>query len=754
MLVPFNPLAPPAEDYWVGELRVGRFNELGRLVRQGAVGAEFDRLWSRSTERAVARSLLEAWGSEHGHAHLMLLAWFAEEKSFRAIESACRRALPDPLRATYLMGAQRRLAALAGLLQHAPASLADVYYWDAWLPRGRAAMKLQGHQRRLPRPLAELSWDTLAEEGLRHARLPASAVEGLRFERALVRDWLDDALLVFRGHGTSSVQWDPEEDRARAMSKEDLTFLRFHARGARVDITTRDMDRALPLASAIGTLLFGAEVQYKHARDPLNRERLDAFLERLLDADDPAFLLHEIVGTTAGHADPALITLHRAGRGRVEELAQAQRRHFGFARDSRHVDRVKISFADEGEHYRMALFFPEPHDEEKDLALSLADTSTNKDTVDRFRAKMLNELGVEIHPKVADARRRRRHQGAENSPRRLDGDHYAILLSGRIDQPARWQRDELNALVERGLVHVGHESVFRCGDTRIPAAFRPPGSLHCPSEVTLPFGTVSSEDEFAQEPGARAVCDFDHEWSLDRVRPAWLHRVRVQVLVLAAMAWLRGELTASQWEEDEPGVFSKRVPARGRHLLAVLEVAGAEWRSAGTPRCRWIALDPHTDEQGLPSIRFADILADGVAVILRAYEEPTPPADTDEALWVEPDATGGIRLGTVTILGPQMPLYRLLFALLQEWGESHGWTEFAKRTDLCALDESRTLTPDTIAQHLLRLRREIGKAPAEAIIENQGRNGIRLRPPLRARGFRFDDELDRLKGRSRPRPEN
>ncbi|MDP2313862.1 MAG: hypothetical protein Q8P41_13225 [Pseudomonadota bacterium] len=750
----FNPLAPPDEAYWVGELRVGRFNELGRFVRERAVGAEFERLWFRTAERAVARSLVEAWHSEHSHAHLMLLGWFADEKSYRAIEAACRRALPEAVRSACLVGAQRRLAALAGLLQHAPDALADVYYWDAWMPRGRAAMRMQGHQRRIQQPLAVAAWDALAEEGLRGAQLSASAVDGLHYERALVRDWLDDVLLVFRRHGTSSVQWDPDEDRARAMSKEDLTFLRFHARGARVDITTRDLDRAISLASAIGTALFGAPVEYRHARDPLNRERLDAFLERLLDPDDPAFELHEIVGTTAGQADPASLVINRAGHGRIEEFTQAQRRQFGFARDSRHVDRVKISFTDEGEHYRMALFFPEPDDEEKDLALSLADTSTNKDTIDRFRAKMLNELGVEIHPKVADTRRRRRQDRAEPRPRRLAAEDYDRLLAGRLDAPAAWQVQDLDALAQLGLVEVRHESVFRCGDTRIPAIFRPPGSLHCPVELTLPFASVSTEDGFTQEPGTRIACDNGHEWSLDRVRPAWFHRVRVRVLAPAALAWLRGGLTGNRWEEDEPGVFSKPVPGRGRRVLAVLDAAAPEWRHAGIPRCRWVRLDPTTDAERLPAISLATLLADGFGVIARAYgEEPAPEEADGSEVWVEPDANGGIRRGVRTIVGPQMPRFRLLFALLQVWGEQHGWETLAKRTDLCAFDESGTLTPSTIAQLLHALGHEVGKAAAEALVENQGKSGLRLHPPLRARGFRLDDELDSLKDRSRPRAE-
>lgn len=756
MSVQFDPHAPPSEDYWVGELRVGRFDELRRFVRDGTVGVEFHRLWSRSAERAIARSVLEAWGSAHGHAHLMLLGWFAEEKSYRAVEAACRRALPDPLRATYLLGAQRRLAPLAGLLRHAPEALADVYYWDAWMPRSRWTVKMQGHQRRAPTPLAEVPWASLAEEGLRRAEVAASAEDGFLFERALVRDWFEDALLAFRRHGTSSVQWDRADDRARAVSKEDLTFLRFHEHGARVDITTRDMDRALPLASAIGTLLFGDEVTYRDARGPLTRSRLDAFLERLLDPADPTFELHEVVGTTAAHADPAQIMITRWGRGRVEELAQDERRRNGFARDSRHVDRVKIRFSDDGEHYRMALFFPEPDDRDNDLTLSLADTSTNKETVDRFRAKMLHEIGVEIHPKVADARRRRRQPGGESGPRPLTAEHFDALLRGRLDAPARWQIDELRDLAERGLVDVVHESVFRCGDTRVPALFRPKGSLECPSELTFPFSAVSSEDGFTQEPGTRAVCDNGHEWSLDRVRPAWIRRVRVEVCVEQALSWLRTELMRARWGEDEPGVFSKLVPGRGRRVLAVLEAAIPAWRSPGSPRCRWIALDPRTDTQGLPTISLAALLAEGVAAIPRAFMEPKVAegvAEAETEAWIEPDATGGIRKGAVMIVGPQTPRFRLLFALLQWWGEEHGWDAFAKRSALCALDESGTLTLNTIAQLLLGLGHEIGKGSAEALIENRGRSGLRLRPPLRARGFDLDAELDELKGRSRPRLE-
>lgn len=749
----FDPHAPPSEAFWVGELRVGRFGELGRFLREGAVQVEFNRLWSRTAERAIARSVLETWDSEYGHLHLMLLGWFAEEKSYRAIEAACRRALSDRDRRTYLQGQQRRLSPLAGLLRHAPAALADVYYWDAWMPRSRAAMKMQGHQRRAPVPLAEAAWAVLAEEGQRAAAVPSSAENGLRFERALVRDWFDDALLAFRRHGASCVHWDREEDRARALSKEDLTFLRFHAHGARVDITTRDMDLALPLASAIGTALFGVDITYKHARDPLDRERLEAFLERLLDPDDPTFELHEVVGTTAAHADPAFMTIRRAGRGRVEELAQDARRRYGFARDSHHVDRVKISFTDEGEHYRMALFFPEPDDPDKDLALSLADTTTNKETVDRFRAKMLEEIGVEIHPKVADPGRRRRARGAERGPHKVTKDEYAILLAPRLDAPARWQVDELNLLAEQHLVDVTRESVFRCGDSRVPALFRPHGSLECPSEVTMPYEAVSTEDGFAQAPGSRVPCDNGHAWSLDRIRPAWFLRLRVAVRVAEALRWLQSELAENRWDEDEPGVFSKLVPGRGRRVLAVIEAAVPAWRTPGNPRCRWVALDPATDTDGLPTIPLAALLADVAVAINEAFIEPDVEPGEEAATWIEPDAAGAIRKGTAMILGPQTPRFRLLFALLQRWGEQHGWTALASRSDLSSLDESGTLSQNTIAQLLHGLGREIGKGSADALIENQGRNGLRLRAPLRARGFDLDEELDSLKGRSRPRLE-
>jgi hypothetical protein len=59
----------------------------------------------------------------------------------------------------------------------------------------------------------------------------------------------------------------------------------------------------------------------------------------------------------------------------------------------------------------------------------------------------------------------------------------------------------LEEVEELGIVHVTRETVFRCGDTRIPAHVRPPGSNGCPGDVTMPFGGVSREDGFTQDPG-------------------------------------------------------------------------------------------------------------------------------------------------------------------------------------------------------------------------------------------------------------
>lgn len=749
MMSSFDPLTRPEADFWLGQLRVARFDDVGTLS-SAELGAEFDRLWSDRSERGAADQVLASWDSLHGPAHLVLLGWYADEKSGRAVDAAAERGLGDQLRATYLVGRHPRLALLAGLLRHAPEVLADVFFWDAWHPRSRAAMRLAGHIRKVEQRFSEIAWGALGK-----AVAPTTGVEHeeLRFERAVPRD--GDALLVFRQHGAPSVQRDRLDDRPRATAREEFSFLRFHAGGSRVDITARDLDAGRRLADAIGSRLFGSEVHYVHARDPLSRERLNALLERLLDPRDEVFHLHEIVGVADGVCDPPTITIRRSGRGQVEDLAGQLRLTHGFARDSRSVDRVKISFVEQnGEHYRMELFFPEHDDRDDDLALSLGESGKNKDSVDRFRALMRHELGVDIAPKVADAKRRRRHRPEVARPRKLLPEHYACLLAPVVERPTRWQVDELAALEKRQLVSVTHEAAFRCGDSQLGSIFRPASSIACPEELVLPFGAYSDQDGFAQEPGTRVACDQGHEWPLDRVRPAYWRRARVRVHVDRAAAWLATELAAVGWNEDEPGVWSKMVRGRGRRTLVLVEVAAAEWREARVPQSRRVALDPASCADSR-DISLAALLADGVETFPRSFgDEPLmvcepPPERYVVNHVVAPDELG-ITLDGRLLVPASRGRFRLLFALLQEWHARHGGAAAppARRRELAALDPAAGLTEADVGQLVFGLKAALGPALA-SILDNQGKQGMRLPAGVEARGFSLNEALLDFNDRTR-----
>lgn len=765
MPIAFHPETRANHPFWLSGLHLARYPELAELAADGPALAEvFEALWAAPVDRAVAQELLVEWGPDApGVQHLVALAWFIEEKSLRALKDTARRALPEAVLRDHpaLKSRCHRRATAALLLRHAPDALAEVFAWDLYHPRARAALKMANQRRKLPIPLVAVPWADHAEaalDDLTHARTR----RGLRFERAVVRPWADDALLVFREYGRPDTHRDADDEIAPGW-RDDWTFVRFHERGARVDVTSRDPERAKALASAVGSRLFGATVTYRHARDPLTRERLDAFLARLLDPDDPVFFLHEIAAGMDAYHDQPHAVLGRWGSGRIEEVACALRDAHGFARDSTLVDHAKIAFLDEeGAHHRMTLCFPERTDLTTDLALSFQDSGVATDVAERFAARLQGELGVEVHPRVPDPTRTRRSARSAGKPERTGLAEWAGVLSPRMDHPAHWQRVMLEEVDEQGLILVTREAVFRCGDTRIPAPLHPPGSVGCPGEVTMPYGSMSREDGFTQDPGEVFRCDHGgHAWKLGGYGPSCILRVRTRVDLDRAGAWLRCQLGAARWEEDEPGVFTKLVPGRGRRTLVVLDEAGSEWHAPGAPRTAWLALDNRTDIRayGAYGLTLAHLVCDGVAAIPRVFGDEAativllvseaPEATYDRRKRIEPDEAGILVEGNVAIPRSQ-GRFRLLFALLQRWASRHADDDIPLATfgQLAALDVSATLATKDLHTLVHDLGKELGPLSDE-ILDRQGRKGLRLGSGYRVTGFDLDDELADFKDRVR-----
>lgn len=760
----FHPDKPFNRPFWLGALHLARYPEFEEVARDDeALGTAFEGEWSAPVDREVAADVLGSWGPDAPtHQHLLALAWFVEDKSLRALKDAARRALPEELVRSHPAFRARwhRRAAAALLLQHAPDALVDVFLWDLYHPRARAALKMANQPRKLGTPLAAAPWLVHAEaalDELAHAR----ARRGLRFVRAVGRPWMDDVLLAFRQNGRPDTHRDAEDQVAPGW-RDDWTFLRFHDHGARVDVTSRDPERAKALASAVGSQLFATEVTYRHARDPLTRERLDAFLGRLLDPDDPVFFLHEIAASMDAYDDRPHAVVGRWGSGRVEEVACAMRDAHGLARDSTLVDHAKIAFLDdEGGHHRMTVCFPEPTDLAADLTLSFQDSGVATDVAERFASRLQGELGVEVHPRVPDPQRPRRSSRTAGKPARTGVAEWRAVLAPKLDAPAPWQRALLDEVEGLGLVHVNREVVFRCGDTRIPSPVRPPGSVGCPGEVTMPFGSVGAEDGFTQDPGEVFRCDHtSHEWQLGTYGPPSFLRVRTRVDRPRAGAWLRGLLGSARWNEDEAGVFSKLVPGRGRRTVVLLEDAAAEWHAPGVPRTAWLALDPGTDMRayGARGLTLAHLVCDGVDAIPRvlgdadatvALVSAAQPPDADVRTVIEP-GDAGILIDQNVAIPRSQGRFRLLFALLQAWAARHsdGDIPLATFAQLAALDESGTLAPKDLHTLLHDLGRELGPL-ADDIIDRQGRKGLRLAADYRVTGFDVDDELDAFKERTR-----
>lgn len=760
MSIAFHPESPLNRPFWLGGLHLARHPELIELAEDEArLAVTYGELWSAPVDRAAADGLLSAWGdTAPGIEHLVALAWFIEEKSLRALKDTARRVLPEAILRDHpaLQTRWHRRAAAALLLLHAPEALVEVFLWDIYYPRARAALKMTNQARKLPTPLATADWARHAEGALAQVE-GGRARRGLRYERVVLRSGTDDVLLVFRDYGRPDTHRDARDEVAPGW-RDDWTFLRFHDHGARVDVTARDPERARKLASAVGSKLFGAAVAYQHARDPLTRERLNAFLDRLLEPDDPVFFLHEIAGRMDAYDDQPQAVLGRSGSGRIEEVACSMRDAHGFARDSTLVDYAKIAFNDDNRtHHRLTVCFPEPGDLSTDLTLSFQDSGVATEVAECFAALLQGQLGVEVNPRVPDPHRRRRSDRGSGKPTTIGVGEWRAVLAPRLDAPAPWQRVMLEEVEAAGLVHVSRETVFRCGDTRIPAPVRPKGSVGCPGDVTMPYGNMSSEDGFTQDPGEVFPCDCGgHEWKLGGYGPPAFLRVRTRVDAERAGAWLRRALGAVRWEEDEPGVFSKVVPGKGRRNLVLLDDAASEWCAPGAARTVWLALDNRLDVRafGDRGLMLAHVWGDGMAAIPRVFGDAELPmmvaepfGEYDRRQVIEP-GEAGILSGGAPLIPRTQPRFRLLFALLQEWHAANGDADarLAKVPELAALDESESVAGNDVHGLIHALSKEIGPL-ARVILDHQGRKGIRLGEGYRVRGFDLNEELIQFKDR-------
>ena len=613
--------ATPSAAFWLDRLSLPEFEDAAPLLADpDALAARLAEEFAGPGPRRVMEAILaEVGDSDEVRANLLLVAWFLKKKKGSAVQDVATTALhPDVVAEHSNVGRVHRLPLAALLYRADPAHLLAVDICHRWHSRRRCALELVGPRRKLPAPTRDLDWTLLAGQAV------ASAVQ--RHPRHRGR-------LTFRGHilrqrdGEVLLAWSEPAGRDTVRNADggvvagrhdDWTILRVHRQGNRVDVTASRLDLGFAIADGLATAIWKQPHRYRRARNPLTGEGLNEFLRRLRSPDDDTFRLLEIAAEVPGLPDRPLFVVTNAGQARVETAVEELRRHMAFAERWQSVHRVKVGF---GQHHRIEIHFPTP---DEDLVLTYSDAERDKEVSSQFESLLADELGVEVHPKVARRghSRKREVSAAPASPGRTTWDR---LLSSVLDDPAPWEEAALGALATGGVVEVQARTFFRCGDG--PLGPGRPDTVDCPGEIEMPYGGADPNDPFRQEDDAEFTCGVcGLAWYPGRYRLPVVRRLRVRID--AAGAWLRtltalGEL--GTFTDEAPGVASGFVKGVRVYLVSLPLAASTPWHQAALavthPTC-WTGKpgDPRLSRFGPRGIDLADVLAEGKTALARVFE--------------------------------------------------------------------------------------------------------------------------------------
>ncbi len=771
---------PPSRDFWLGELRFEHFTDRLNLLHQpDALRVRLRKEYTGpSPVRTVQAVLGEEGDTPEVRLHLLLVAEFLRNKNGNMIRAVAEKHLPADVLEALVNGGDgiERLPAAAALYRDDPHHLVAIDAWHRWNRPRRCATRL-AVRRKLPVPWEEIDWEDLAMDAMREVR-----AEHLTFRGPFKRDRQRDVLLAFRESSRRTTMRDDDGDVIPGR-KDDWTLLRFFDDAYWADITARRLDRAIRIASAVASSLWGKPLTYSQAKDPLTRKRLDQFLARLTDTYDDTFELLEITAEIPGRWGNPIHTISKPGLMRIEQNVAEMRETYAFAEDSHTVHRVKVGF--EG-RYRIQLHFPLPEDAE--LELTYDDLGRDKDMVSRFEALMARSMGVRVHPKVATGVRSKRRD-LPSRPRRLKTADVAAMLGPILDRPAPWQRDYVDRLVTQGIVTKTDQTVFRCGDPAILRRFQPEITLDCPGLVVMPFHH-RKKDPFDQASTESFECSACGTlWELGTFRPPAFHRILIDLDPPGAWKHVLGLLAVKlKMQQEKDGVATRKRAGDREHVVFV-PCAEPSWcdplRASFQTIC-WITADRDAAEgYGDQAVTLAALLAHGPRVVARALERareeqrkvdgqgtllstaprrypahrPQPDMTVHEAppdlgIRIIQPTDDGLCLGDVRFASARQDRIHLLFAMLQKITDREGVPVrkrgFHTAADLAELDLAGRIEVHHVQQWIYRARKLIDEAfPGEddlsrRVIEGGGQRGIRLGPEFECRKFDLESELDKL----------
>lgn len=617
--MPAHLAMPPNAAFWLDELRLADFEDAVALAGdpaalREAVNTEF----SGPAPRRALEALATAHADTDVQTHALLVAWFLRLKKSAAVVDVAEAVIPADELAVWrtATGRLQRLPTALELYRHDPLHLLDVEVCHRWHARRRCALELEGPKRTLPAPGDALDWRALAAEAQAHLEAAVPKLRGrLRFRRVTFRREGKEVLLAWSAPA--------ERDTVRhaaghvvAGHHDDWTILRVHRDGNRVDVTSSTLSTGRTLADGLARAVWG-KGHYRVARHPLTGDALNELLRRIRSPEDDVLRLLEITGEVPGLPDRPIFTITNAGQARVETAVEELRRHIAFAARWQSVHRVKLAF---GDAWRIEVHFPPP---EGELVLSYSDADRDKEVAAAFEALLLDELGVEIHPKAGRSRRRERKEAPE--PARPGKATWLRLLGPVLDEPANWEGGLVRDLAERGVVSLSEHTFFRCGEG--PVLPGRPDTLDCPGEIEMSYGEVDPNDPFRQEDDAECVCGTcGTTWYPGRYRLPVARRLRVRPDVEGAWRYVRGLLGELGAFYDEGaglvgGVTRGQraqvvfVPLVDNPALLVPDVASV------FPTC-WVSLpgDPRLAAFGERGLDLADVLAEGRLAFQRVLD--------------------------------------------------------------------------------------------------------------------------------------
>lgn len=393
-------------DFWLQDLRLGRYAEIVRNIGDPTYRTERVTTWFR-TKRILAyvaeRLGLPTDGSvtelrdrlvDAGPDLLpyLAVAAFAPHKLPVAILDAASTILsPEDLAASQDgKGQHDRLLLLLRILDARPEALAHVRGLHIWHRNGGAALTLAGRPPHRKLGFLDFLHRDNVERAIAGIRLPRG-VPGVRFEMTIPRPG-GDVIVVLSRNLRRAHHWSDDGRNLSHGHDEELIVLHFADHGRRVRVSAKTSELPRHLAEAIATAWFEEECSYVDDLAPAEPASLRRMVEALVTRQVDGLRLVELAVRSAPlKGAPELILRASSLDGDIAEAVHDFEERVGPLLDRLDdVVHLKVVFGGR----RIEVDFP--HVGGRPVA-RFADGRLDRHAAEAFRAFVGREFGLPLH---------------------------------------------------------------------------------------------------------------------------------------------------------------------------------------------------------------------------------------------------------------------------------------------------------------------------------------------------------------------